>query len=160
MAKELAVGGCDSAVAAEVWGGKTAMLDGEGIRIAADTQIGEAVEQLIKHNGRLGGLPDVVALRGSTIVVRELKRRRRDRIGPKQHEFLRRLRLELGNYCHPEIVDQYRYKMVLIFGADIGRWITTDAGLIRQTDVFGCVLQVLSFDAWWQPGSGTAGDGR
>lgn len=94
------------AATVEAWGGPV-LLDGNGVRLGADHPASQLVAELVEINGRAGGIPDVIALGADgRLLVRELKRRGKDRLGPKQHDFLRAVRSSpYGGQLEPAVIE-------------------------------------------------------
>jgi hypothetical protein len=91
IARELMAEGATSSVFTEMWGGLV-LVGPDLVCVNEGGEIREVLEKLRKAmNGKLGGLPDVIALfPNGRIAMREAKHvatKYKDRLGPKQHAF-------------------------------------------------------------------------
>ena len=89
IARELIAEGASSAVFTEMWGGLV-LVGPDLVCVEANEDIAKILNELrAAMNGKLGGLPDVIALfPNGRIAMREAKHvgtRCKDRLGPKQH---------------------------------------------------------------------------
>lgn len=93
MAAELVADGAGWAYSAEVFSGRLTLLDHRARCVALKGAVANIISPIIAENGgRLGGLPDVIALHGETVIMREMKfvgPGTRDRLRPNQEAFAR-----------------------------------------------------------------------
>lgn len=97
IAQELVAEGAEAAAFVELWG-KCVLVNHELICIPEEGELGEVLAKIRADNhGKLGGLPDVIAVfPNGKIVFREAKRSGKDRIQSKQHKMAKLLRKIFG----------------------------------------------------------------
>jgi hypothetical protein len=96
IAAELVREGADWAYCSELWG-SLVLVDHAGWCVPVEGPVAEVLGQLRDANdGSLSGLPDVIGLRGETVILREAKRRDHDKVQPQQHKFARAAQRLLG----------------------------------------------------------------
>jgi hypothetical protein len=107
IARELIEEGASSAVFTEMWGGLV-LVGPDLVCVTHDNEIGTIVKQLREAcNGKLAGLPDVIAVfPDGRIAMREAKNiSSKDRLGPKQHGFVRVARNLFGEKLDLAVVE-------------------------------------------------------
>jgi hypothetical protein len=62
-------------------------------------------EPLLRQHGRVGGFPDVVGARGTSVIMREMKVRGRDRLNRNQHAFAQVAQGMLGKRLDLAVVE-------------------------------------------------------
>jgi hypothetical protein len=62
-------------------------------------------EPILRRHGSAGGFPDVVGARGTSVMMREMKLSRRDRLNANQHEFARVAQAMLGERLDLAVVE-------------------------------------------------------
>jgi hypothetical protein len=108
IARELIELGATEAVFTELWAGRCVLVGPDLVCVAADGRFRELLDAF-RHatGGRLGGLPDVLALfPEGRIAMREAKNvTAKDKVGPKQHAFARTAQRLLGERLDLAIVE-------------------------------------------------------
>jgi hypothetical protein len=92
IARELVTSGATAAAFTELWAGTCVLVGPDLVCISDDSPLHELVVQIrAATGGRLGGLPDVLAVfPDGRIAMREAKNvAAKDRLGPKQHSVAR-----------------------------------------------------------------------
>ena len=107
--RELMAEGATSAVFTEMWGGLV-LVGPDLVCVEANEDIRVVLDQLrAAMNGKLGGLPDVIAcFSDGRIAMREAKHisaKYKDSLGPKQHAFARVAETLFGNQLDLAVIE-------------------------------------------------------
>jgi hypothetical protein len=115
IARELMTEGSNCAVFTELWAGRCVLVGPDLVCVKEEGEIRELLDQLrAANNGRLGGLPDVLAVfPNGRIAMREAKNiAAKDRIGSKQHALARIAQRLFGDRLDLAIVEWGRLPMM------------------------------------------------
>jgi hypothetical protein len=106
IARELVSEGALSAVFTELWG-RLVLVNSDLVCVQEDGQIKEILDAIRSETGgRLGGLPDVIAVFfDGRIVMREAKVTKKDRLQKNQHDFARVAQKLFGNKLDLAVVE-------------------------------------------------------
>lgn len=106
IAAELMSDGADWAFSAEVFGGRLMLVDHSACCVHVSEQVALVVNPLREAHGSWRGFPDVVAAKGSTVIMREAKLDGgRDQLNANQHDFARLARTVLGDDLDLAVVE-------------------------------------------------------
>jgi hypothetical protein len=105
IAAELMAEGADWAYSSEVFGARLVLLDHTASCVGVPDAVSLVASPLRAAHGRWGGFPDVVAAKGSTVIMREAKLSGRDKLNANQHNFARLARCILGDRLDLAVVE-------------------------------------------------------
>jgi hypothetical protein len=108
IARELVAEGASVAAFSEQWAGRCVLVGPDFRCLGGDGPLQTLLAQLrLANGGRLGGLPDVLALfPDGKVAMREAKNvAAKDRLGPKQHTFARAAQQLLGSRLDLAVIE-------------------------------------------------------
>ena len=99
IARDLLMDGAAWVCFTELWGRRPVVVSPDLVAQEMDGRVGVLLSDLRAANdGRFGGLPDVIGeWADGTVVMREAKKKSKDRLSVNQHKFARAARRVLGD---------------------------------------------------------------